>query len=222
MSVWNDRKNAAAQIAAAAQSYKNLLVGRRFLYAFDGRYIEVLFESKNFRHLTGVSTNLSAERFYKYAVGQKLAASQIWFDANHPYALSMRKLKHLNAIAKMSSSANFMLEEIKTDTKSYRFGTTDLQFTLCMGKPTDAAGKEVGECFVVESLRDEDCFSKSTDAFAVTHILSRPNDKKKYSDILFMDQSVTLDDLPQEVKQMLSDELLGQITPSDTKKTIKS
>lgn len=211
MSVREDRKNAASSIAVAAQLYKNLLVGKRFLYVFEGRYIEVLFESKNFKHLTGVSTHLSAERFYKYAVQRKLAASQIWFDAQHPYALSIRKLQHLGDIAKMSSSENFMLEEIHTDTKDYKFGTTDLQFTLCMSKPTDDEGNEIGDCFIVESLRDEDCFSKSKSAFVVTHILSRPNDKKKYSDILFMDQSVTLDDLPDEVKQMLSDELLEQM-----------
>lgn len=214
MSVREDRKNAAMLISGAAQSYKNLLVGKRFLYVFDGRYIEVLFESKNFRHLTGVATNLSAERFFKYAIGQKLSASQIWFDANHPYALSIRKLKHLNDVANMSSSENFMLEDISTDTKTYKFGTTDLHFTLCMGRPTDSEGNEIGDCYIVESLRDEDSFSRSADAFVVTHILSRPNDEKKYSDILFMDKSATLNDLPDEVKRMLSDELLGQIAPS--------
>lgn len=209
MSVWDDRKNAVALISAAAQTYKNLLVGRRFLYVFEGRYIEVLFETKNFRHLTGVSTYLSAEKFYRYAIEQKLSASQIWFDEKHPYNLSMRKLQHLGDIAKMSSSESFMLEDISTNTRSYKFGTTDLHFTLCMGKPTDANGNEVGDCFIVESLRDEDCFSKSTDAFTVTHILSKPNDKKEYTNILFMDQSVALPDLSNEVKQMLSEKLIG-------------
>ena len=213
MSVQEDRKNAAILISGAAQSYRKLLVGKRLLYVFDGRYIEVLFESKNFRHLTGVATNLSAERFFKYAVGQKLFAPQIWFDAKHPYALSVRKLKHLNDVANMSSSENFMLEDISTDTKNYKFGTTDLHFTLCMGRPTDSDGNEIGDCYIVESLRDEDCFSRSAGAFVVTHILSRPNDKKKYSDVLFMDKSATLNDLPDDVKQMLSDELLWKITP---------
>ena len=46
MSVREDRKNAVAMIAAAAQSYKNLLVGKRFLYVFDGRYIEVCLSLK--------------------------------------------------------------------------------------------------------------------------------------------------------------------------------
>lgn len=208
MGVQKDREGAVASIVAAAQLYKKMLVGKRFLYVFDGRYIEVLFESKNFKHLTGVSTHLSAERFYKYAVERKLAVSQIWFDAHHPYALSVRKLRHLSDIAKMSSSENFMLEDISTDTKNYKFGTTDLKFTLCMGKPTDSNGNDIGECFIVESLRDEDCFSRSAEAFVVTHILSKPNDSRKYSDLLFMDKNSTIADLPSAVKQMLSDNIL--------------
>lgn len=207
MSVREDRKNVIALITEAAKSYKRFLVGKQFLYVFDGRYIEVLFESKSFKHLTGVATNLSAERFYKYAVKGELAASQIWFDAKHPYALSARKLKHLSAVATMSSYGNFILESIHTDTKTYQFGTTDLHFTLCLGRPTDFDGHEIGECFVVESLRDEDCILKSEGAFLVTHILSKQNDKKKYSDVLYMDKSVTLDDLPVNVKQMLSFEV---------------
>lgn len=208
MSKREDRKKIVAEIDAAAQSYKSLLVGKKFLYVFDGRYIEVLFQTRNFRHLTGVATNLSAKQFYKYAVNKQLAASQIWFDQDHPYALCVRKMKHLGNIASMSSSENLMLEEISTDTQTYKFGTTDLNFTLCMGKETDANGKEVGDCYIVESLRDEDCFSKCKDAFVVTHILSKPNDKKKYSDVLFMDASVTLNDLPDVVTAMLSDDLL--------------
>lgn len=54
MSVREDRKNAVAMIAAAAQSYKNLLVGKRFLYVFDGRYIEVLFESNDAKKYTDI------------------------------------------------------------------------------------------------------------------------------------------------------------------------
>ena len=45
----------------------------------------------------------------------------------------------------------------------------------------------------------------------MTHILSKSNDAKKYTDILFMDAAATLDDFPNEVKQMLSNELLEPI-----------
>lgn len=45
--------------------YRKHLVGKRFLYVFEGRYIEVLYKAANFRHLTGVATNLSAKKFYR-------------------------------------------------------------------------------------------------------------------------------------------------------------
>lgn len=80
-----------------------------------------------------------------------------------------------------------------------------------MNKELDDDGNEKGDCFVVQSLRDEDCFSKSKDVYSVTHIFSRPNDKKKYTDLLFMDKNASLSDLPQEIKELLDDEVLAQI-----------
>ena len=62
-----DREEIVAKINNAAVLYKNNLVGRKFLYVFENRYIEVIYKSENFRHLTGVDTMLSAKAFYNYA-----------------------------------------------------------------------------------------------------------------------------------------------------------
>ena len=173
-----DREKIVQEIKIAADLYRKHLVGKRFLYVFEGRYIEVLYKAANFRHLTGVATNLSAKKFYSYAA-KKLAGSE-----------------------------GFMLEEIVTDTKVYKFGTTDLNFTLCLNKEYDDQGQQKGDCFVVESLRDEDCFSKSTTAYTVTHIFSAPNDAKKYTTLLFLDENAMIDSLPDEIKNMLDQTLL--------------
>ena len=101
-----------------------------------------------------------------------------------------------------------VLEEIVTDTRTYKFGTTDLNFTLCLNKEYDDKGQQKGDCFVVESLRDEDCFSKSRTAYTVTHIFSAPNDAKKYTNLLFLDENATIDGLPDEIKNMLDQTLL--------------
>jgi len=188
--------------------YRKHLVGKRFMYVFDNRYIEVIYKNENFRHLTGVDTNLSAKQFYSYAVRRILTTSQIYFNAVHPYDLCVRKVKHIGDIATLAGSESFMLEEIKTNTQSYKFGTTDLNFTLCMNKEKDDQGNEKGDCFVVESLRDEDCFSKSNQAYVVTHIFARQNDVKKYTDMLYIDSSASMEDLPENVKDMLEPSLL--------------
>lgn len=138
----NDRKIIVHEINNAAQLYKTHLVGKKFLYVFDGRYIEVCYKTDSFRHLTGVETSLSAKRFYQYAVKKQLQSSQIYFTSRHPYSLCKKKLKHICEIAVLASTESFMLEEILTNTKSYRFGTTNLKFTLCLNKEYDESGQE--------------------------------------------------------------------------------
>ena len=88
----NDKKQVVAQISAAARLYKKNLVGKHFLYVFDGRAIEVAYQAKGFRHLTGVDTGLDAMSFYKKAVSGTLQANQIFFSSHHPYQLCQRKL----------------------------------------------------------------------------------------------------------------------------------
>lgn len=210
-----DRKEIVSRIGDAAKLYRDRLVGKRFMYVFDGRYIEVIYKAENFRHLTGVETFLSAKRFYSYAARKILTAAQIGFNAKHPYDLCVRKVEHIGEVATMAGSESFLLEEIKTDTQSYKFGTTDLNFTLCMNKELDDQGNEKGDCFVVQSLRDEDCFSRSKEAYQVTHIFSRANDKKKYTDLLFLDKNADMNNLPQEVKELLDDCLLPQGREND-------
>ena len=203
MSRKQDRIDLSLQIKYAAVLYKQHLVGRKFMYIFDNRYIEVIFKKENFRHLTGIDTNLSANQFYQYAVKGKLETSQIWFNSAHPYDLCVRKVQHIGDIATMAGSESFMLEEIKTDTMTYKFGTTDLEFTLCLNREKDQNGTEKSECYVVQSLRDEDCFSKSTEAYEVTHIFSKKNNEKLYDNLLFMDRSASIDSLPSGMTGMI-------------------
>ena len=219
MSKKQDRLALKAKIEAAANLYKSKLVGKRFLYVFEGKYIEVIFKKENFRHLTGVDTYLSADRFLKYALQGKLSLSQFWFNEVHPYDLCVRKVQHIGDIAQMATSENFILEEIVTNTQNYRFGTTDLNFTLCMNKELDTQGNEKGDCYVAQSLRDEDCFSKSKNAYIVPHIFSRPNDTSQYTEILFMDKSANMENLPEEVKAMIVSELLPK---TETEKTVET
>lgn len=196
------------KIKNAAVLYKQNLVGKRFMYVFDERYIEVIFKAENFRHLTGVETKLSAKSFYDYARKGKLSANQFGFGPIHPYSLCTRKVKHIEDIATMAMSECFMLEDIKTNTMNYKFGTTDLELTLCLNRESDKYGNEKSECFVVQSMRDEDCFSKCKNAYTVTHIFSRFNNETKYNQLLYLDKNAQITDLSDEILSMLDEKLL--------------
>ena len=98
-----------------------------------------------------------------------------------------------------------MLEDIATQTQTFKFGTTDLNFSVLMN--------ERSGCFVAESLRDEDCFSKSDSVHAVTHIFSRPNDAKKYDKLLYKDETALESGLPGEVLSLLTASALSEAIP---------
>ena len=105
---------------------------------------QVLYKVQHFRHLTGVETILSAKRFFHNAVNNKLQSSHIFFSSKHPYGLCLKKLKHINEVATLAGSESFMLEEIITNTQTYKFGTNDLNFSICMNMETDETEKQTG------------------------------------------------------------------------------
>lgn len=201
MSKKQDRLMVVQQIHTAADLYRKNLVGKKFLYVFDGRYIEVIYKAENFRHLTGVDTNLSAKDFYSKAARRMLTVKQINFTSQHPYDLCVRKLQHLSHVSTIITTKSFILEEITTVTCTYKFGTTDLKFSLCMNKDTN------GDCYVAQSLRDEDCSAKSKTVYGVAYIFSKSNDSKKYSKLLFCDSGMPANSLPDEVFSMLVEPL---------------
>ncbi len=207
-----DREQIVKEISEAAHLYKKFLVGKRFLYAFDNRYIEVLYKKENFKHLTGVDTNLTAKQFFDFALKNRLQAKQIFFSKRHPYSLCKKKLRHICEIATLAYAESFMLEEITTVSASYKFGTTALKFSLCMNKEVDDNGMKVGDCYIVESLRDEDCFGRSKYVYEVTHIFSRSNNlSKKYTDLIFEDKKASVKDLSPKILELLDDSIIGKV-----------
>lgn len=212
MSKKKDRIEIVKAICHAAALYKANLVGKKFLYLFDQRYIEVIYKADSFKHLTGVETYLSANAFYKLAVHGYLTADQIFFFKAHPFELCQRKLKHLDAIASLATSESFMLEEIRTVTRTYKFGTTDLKFSLCFNQQFSTSGDLLNEVFHVESLRDEDCFSKSKTAYIVDAIFYKQNTAKCYDHFVYLDRSFMVDSVPEKIRDLFSHDFLESLS----------
>ncbi len=208
MSKIQDKARIAEIIMQVAEEYKAKMVGRSFLYVFEGRAIEVVYRTKDFMHLTGVDTNSSAEQFYKDAIRKKLKPKQIFFSSRHPYDLCMKKMTQLANLCKVIDSELFMLEDTETNTFTYKFGLTDLQLTVCLSEDTDSNGNVVGDHYIARSFRVEDSFERADGAFEVQYIFSKRNDTRKYDTIMYMDKRMKIEDLPDEVKEMLDEKLL--------------
>lgn len=191
------------KIITGARLYKQTLVGRTFMYVFDNRYIETVYRTRDFAHLTGVETKLSAREFFKESIRSTLHKDQIRFSQRHPYNLCVKKVNSLINIDKISNSDLFILEDISTKSMIYKFGLTELDFSICLDYDTDDYGEVKSSYFIARSLRIDDCFNRSQKVFDVNFILSKRNDVALYTDIQYSDGTIELSSLPEDIRHKI-------------------
>lgn len=195
------------KIIAFAKDYKEHLLGNTFMFVFDNRYIEVSFRKDEFAHLTGVDKTLSAKKFFDEAIRGTLRDTQISFSTRHPYKVCAKKMGQLQYLAKALHTEGFVLENIVTNSATYKFGFTEMNFTLCLGEDIDNQGERRSDYFIAQSFRVEDAFTKSEDVYALDYILKKKNTEKYYNQILLG----TIDEdslLPENIKDMLAESLI--------------
>lgn len=194
-------------IHQAAKIFDSKLIGKTFLYIYEGKAIEVVYRATDFLHLTGVDTALSASAFYRNAKSGKLSAGQIFFSARHPYDLSKKKVVQLLNIELVTNSPLLILESMTTQTHTFKFGLTELNFSVCLDPDLDFNGKLRSNYYIARSLRVEDSFSKGQNAYEVNCIFSKSNDKAKYDCIMYKDGKTNIVNLPNDILKMLDENL---------------
>ena len=79
-----NKKDAIRIITEAAKKYEECLNNNTFLIVYEKlgiqEYVEISFRDMFFLHLTGITTKLSAQRFYKACIANKLSDSDITID----------------------------------------------------------------------------------------------------------------------------------------------
>ncbi len=202
----NDKISIVKAVQNIVSEYNDKLIGRVFLYVFDGHFIEVIFRKEDFLHLTGVDTKLSSKDFYKNALRGYLQANQIFFSKRHPYDLCRKKIEKLKEIISVTNSNMIILEELTTTTCTYKFGVTDLEFTVCLNRNADSSH------YNLRSLRIGDSFSKAKNGSFVNFIFSKNNTERFYSTMTYHD-GTDINSLPDEIMNMLDNELKSEKVP---------
>lgn len=197
-----EREQIVNKIVCAAQVYKECLLGRTFLYVFGGKYIEVSFRKQEFAHLTGANREMSAKAFYKEAERGTLRENQISFSKRYPMDLCKKKVDSLTELYKVAGQDGFVLEDISTNTACYKFGFTELNFTLCLGEDLDNSGNKRSEYFIAQSFRVEDGFDRTQNVYDIDMVFEKRNDEKKYNKLLLKNEEFQ-GELSEEVKDKL-------------------
>ncbi|MFY8262965.1 PBECR4 domain-containing protein [Clostridium perfringens] len=204
--------NLIERIKVSANVYKEKFIGRHFLYVYEGRYIEVLFKAENFKHLTGVESNLSAKDFYKNAKRKLLKGNQIWFSEDHPYDLSKKKLAKLHKLDRLIEEDVFVIEDAETETRTYKILINNLEFSLGLIENIDEETMELIDNNLIPTTfrtKGEKDFNKNEKPFQVDFILSKDAYFKRYDTILYGDIR-KLNELPNEILNLIDERIFNE------------
>lgn len=131
------KKDLLMYLKNTSNYYKDHLLGYRFLIVYDeGKYVEILFRKRNFKHLTGISTHYDAEIFFDLCVGKRhygkisLLEEDLFTTKSHSFSLVSRKMKIFDKIHQLFYEPSYILENVKTNTRIYHFGFTKYKLTL--------------------------------------------------------------------------------------------
>ena len=207
------RKN----VISAVQKYKDELVGKKFLYIFDEQFIEVIYKTENFMHLTGIdSKKLKSQKFYEKTKDGTLKRNQMFFSKRNPLKTALEKSNELSNIDIFANSKIFIIKDMKTKTYTYAFSFSDKKITLGLMKDTkkDKDGNAIElDYYIPKTFRVKEDATKDQDPTSVveiTMILSKTDVEGKYNKIHYWDVNEILS-LPDNIKALIDENLM----PSD-------
>lgn len=118
-----DKSDALRIVFSSAEAYKENLMNRTLLFIYTDKYknvfdMEVTFDKSNFKHLTGLKTNIDASHFFDLCITRRLSEKSFEFaeDGTTPLKLSvLPKLVTKNVSANMIGDYNEYSPRLITD-----------------------------------------------------------------------------------------------------------
>lgn len=177
-------------LTKAAKDYETNLLNRDFLIAYQERqtikFSCVRFLKHNFKHLTGVSSNLPANVFYNKCIDNKLSPDDFQIDSRGKVAQKMEVLPHLgNVLYKNCMIGPFLNSGIQI---SADYFVGDTRVYISIGIRNDLKGNPD---FPV-SLYSEDIRKLTSPSCRVIAIFSKFTNVKEYTTCTFLANGITL------------------------------
>ena len=193
------------EIIDAAKIYQQELAGKVFMFIHNDEWFEVVFKTDRFLHLTGVSTQLTAQDFYDKAQQKKLTDKQ--FDITPTlYKRARKKLPCLKRLPELTSNLVCVIKDLTTVTLTYKIGLTNLDFTLGLTENTDVNGNKINDWFLPRTLRTKDkAIDISSNAHFIDFVLEKGASEDKYRKFTF---NCGNKKLPENVHQFVDNSIL--------------
>lgn len=196
-----DKNKAIEIIVNAAQNYRQYLQDKVFLIIYqdkkDIKTVQVEFRDNHFLHLTGVSTKLSAKRFYEKCINRKLSLADIELDKSGKTQQKLMVLPFLHELLYHNCMIGNFINSGICIRADYFVGNTKaiLSVGFRYGKKMD---------FPV-TLYKEDVRKLSQPTNKVLAIFMRDYQKQSYTECTYLSKGQDISKLPlsEEIRKLI-------------------
>lgn len=204
----NQKERFRKNVIKGARSY-NRLVGKRFLILTeDNNYQEIEFHVADFKHLTGLQSNLNDDRFFYNSRKGILELGNI--KNNQKYNLNTlkhktNKIQNIDKLIYADINQELVLIGIRTDTYTFNLGIKNEKENICVAF--------VGKDNHARSLRRKN--TDSTNELKIIAIFEKQMrtdvSKEKYNSIVYMKNVNQLKSNKYDFKSCFSKRLLQKL-----------
>lgn len=173
-------------IISNAQIYKDVLVGKYYLYIFENQCFEMYFGTDNYMHLTGVGSTVSPNQFYELAKNHQLQENQIFFSKRFPLKTAIQKTSNLSCLPDFIKEGYFVIKDLVTDTASYPYAITNIERSILIGLKSE----EKTQIYIPKSFRIKgNIFDKAENdkLFEINCILCKKDKYGLYDTVLYQE-----------------------------------
>lgn len=207
MSFEEKRKYIREMIIQNAKIYRDQIAGNHYMYIYKDKHLEISFEKKQFLHLTGVDTNLSANEFYKLANKNELRNSQLLFNSRFPLAVALKKVNHLNELPELVHKNSYIIENFVTETFTYPYVITNKDLSILIGI-SETNGQNFPKSFRVKGNIYNKALTQNIIIEEIEIVLKKKQVEEFYDTVVYKkDNNYDLNNLPEHIIEKISSKL---------------
>ena len=191
------------QIIIGARNYRKYLADKVFkIVCEDGMEVDVRFHISDFKHLTGLYSNLDDDDFYQKCVSGKIDIGNIDTHQKYNWKTLRTKGNYIEKIHELlykDSSKTLLLESLLTHTYVFPYAVVNKSNNMCVGF--------VSNINKARSLRKSSLSLHSSSEKCIIAIFAKLSGSRKYDELVYVSGVMNIYDKDEGLLNQLSDTL---------------
>lgn len=189
-------------IISGAKNYNSFLINKTFkIICEDGTNVDVRFFSSDFKHLTGLRSDLNENDFYNKCVHSSISVGNIDTLQKYNWSTLLRKCKRIENIHELiyeSSGQTLLLEFLDTHTYIFPVAIRNDLIDTCIGF--------VSNSNKARSLRTAKSSTNFRESKKIIGIFAKPQESPIYSEMIYIsDSSIVYENIRDNIDNFSDD-----------------